>query len=66
MCKIAFDTHSDASCILYDDKYCHSDKGLKEMASGESETDIQRAFGVESVSVRKGCQLIIDTGIQDI
>ena len=63
MCKIAFDTHPDASCILYDDKYCHSDKGLKEMASGESKMDIQKSFGVESLSVRKGCQLVIDTGI---
>ena len=64
LCKIAFDTHPDASCILYDDEYCQGDKGLKEMASSELLTDIKKSFGVASLSVRSGCQLVIDTGIQ--
>ena len=60
---MAFNVHPDASCILYDDEYCQGDEGIKEMLSGESLKEVQEIFDIESISIRKGCQLIVDTGI---
>ena len=64
--------HPDASCILYDDEDCNGEDGIRKMANGESILDVEKKsfksedreeFDVESVSVKKGCQLIVNTGI---
>ena len=39
-------------------------EGMKEMGNGETTYDIGETldYGIESVSIRQGCQLVIDTG----
>ena len=63
-CKEAFINHSEDSCILYDDDRCDGEEGLKAMKNGASLMNVVKLvdFDVESVSVRKGCQLTVYTG----
>ena len=60
-CRDAFSTRPDASCVLYDDELCDGTEGEKELTGGESVESVTD-FDVESVSVKKGCQLTIYTG----
>ena len=63
-CPDTFYSHPNAACILYDDERCVGQEGMKEMGNGETIFDIgdKMDYDVESVSVRQGCQLVIDTG----
>ena len=61
-CKNVFkNAHSGAACILYDDDNCNGEDGVKKMSPGEVLMS-SLEFDVESVSVRKGCSLIVYTG----
>ena len=63
-CPDTFYSHPNAACILYDEERCDGQEGMKEMGNGETAYDIDETleYGIESVSVRQGCQLVIDTG----
>jgi hypothetical protein len=64
LCKEVFVAHSAAGCILYDDSKCKGKEGMKTMSSGgfllTDQTELE--WDVESVSIRKGCQLSIYSG----
>ena len=57
--------HPAATCILYDDTHCDGSDGLKELGNGAILLTDTAALGfdVESISVKKGCQLSIYSGI---
>ena len=61
-----FVTHPAAGCILYDDSKCYGEEGMQTMSSGGFLLTDQTELGwdVESVSIRKGCQLSIYSGIK--
>jgi len=63
-CKETFSKHTTADCILYDDEECDGDEGVKEMRRGGVLLTAKTVlpFDVESVSIRKGCQLTVYTG----
>ena len=64
-CPDTFYSHPNAACILYDDERCDGQEGMKEMGNGETTFDIRDKlnYDIESVSVRQGCQLAVDTGL---
>ena len=64
ICSTSFNDHAKAACILYDASDCNGEKGLKEMVNDEALSDIEKSqyFDVASISIREGCQLIVDTG----
>ena len=53
------------SCILYDDENLDGREGFKEMDNGDEIPEFEKQFGfdVESLFVKKGCQLDAYTGI---
>ena len=61
-CKDVFKRHSDADCILYDEGNCDDEHGMTELKNRQSVLNTGRKFGIESVSIREGCQLAIYTG----
>ena len=63
-CKVAFNKHPSADCILYDDEECDGEEGVKEMRRGSVLFDVETEldFDVESVSIRAGCLLTVYTG----
>ena len=63
-CQDIFDKNPDVDCVLYDDERCDGDKGIKKLKSGDVVTNIEETLGfdVESVSIKKGCQLKVHTG----
>ena len=63
-CSDTFYSHPNAACILYDEERCDGQEGIKEMGNGVTIYDIGETleYGIESVSVRQGCQLVIHTG----
>jgi len=63
-CKETFAKHTPADCILYDDEECDGDEGVQEMRRGGVLLTAKTVlpFDVESVSIRKGCQLTVYTG----
>ena len=63
-CPDTFYSHPNAACILYDDERCDGMEGMKEMGNGETTYDIGEnlEYDIESVSIRQGCQLVVDTG----
>ncbi len=58
--------HKSADCIVFDDEFCNSEDSLPMLLSGGQSIsfpqDHEFANTAESVSVRKGCKLIIYTG----
>ena len=63
-CPDSFNKYSGASCILYDDGKCDGTEGLKELKNGDVVKNIEDTLGfdVESISIKKGCQLTVYTG----
>ena len=63
-CKEAFVEDSGASCILYDDEKCDGSEGVKELTNGALLLTDTTAldFDVESISIKKGCQLSVYSG----
>ena len=49
---------------MYDDERCDGDEGIKKLKSGDVVSNIEEMLGfdIESVSIKKGCQLKIHTG----
>ena len=49
---------------MYDDERCDGDEGIKKLKSGDVVSNIEEMLGfdIESVSIKKGCQLKINTG----
>ena len=67
VCDEAFTGHDEAQCILYDDGGCDGTEGVRYLRTGDTILDvnslrIESDFDIESVSVRKGCQLTLYTG----
>ena len=59
-----FETYPEADCILYDDKKCDGDEGIKAMKNGEVAVNFEETynFTVESISIKKGHKLTIYEG----
>ena len=64
LCKRTFAKNLAAGCIIYDDKRCDGHEGRKELLNGEILSKVTESldFDIESVSVKKGCQLTVYTG----
>ena len=64
MCVDIRNRYSDYKCILYDDTKCDGRKGATQLSNDETLFNVENSigFGVESVSIRKGCQLTLYTG----
>ena len=56
--------YPDARCVLYDDAHCLDLEGKKELQDMNIVKNVTGSLNitVESVSIRKGCQLTIHTG----
>ena len=56
--------YPDARCVLYDDEHCLGQEGKKELQDMNIVKNVTRSLNitVESVSIKKGCQLTIHTG----
>ena len=63
-CQDIFHENSDAKCILYDDENCDGYDGIKKLKNGDVVKNIEEKFGfdVESISIKKGCQLTVYSG----
>ena len=62
-CSSIFQVHPDSFCIVYDDEECKGHDGFKTFNSGEVIIEPPKTFDVESISVKKGCQITVNTGI---
>ena len=66
LCKETFTKNPLAGCILYDDKRCDASDDSISLLPGQSITfPVSDTFSgeAESVSVKKGCQLTVYTGM---
>ena len=64
-CKKDFEDNPTTSCILYDSAKCNGEERAQKMENEEAISDFRNMTGwdVESIFVRSGCQLTVDTGI---
>ena len=64
-CKKDFDDNPATSCILYDSAKCNGEELDYQMKNEEEISDFRNmtSWDVESIFVRSGCQLTVDTGI---
>ena len=64
MCKRYFDENPNTSCILYDSANCNGEERSMTLQNGDSLSNVRNitSWDVESISVRTGCQLTVDTG----
>ena len=66
LCKDTFIKNPLAHCILYDDEECDASDASVSLSSGQSITfsaNDEFSGEAESVSVKKGCQLTVYTGM---
>ena len=62
-CDKVFQTYPDSFCIVYDNEECNGEDGRKLFDNGEVMARPQKSFDIESISIKKGCQLTVNTGI---
>ena len=62
-CDNVFQTYPDSFCIVYDHEECKGEDGRKTFGNGDVMAIPPRSFDIESISIKKGCQLTVNTGI---